>query len=241
MPSVLELAEICNASYNIQPKVDGWELLGPAFNFPSYGFFAVVFKKNKEYVMAYRGTDDIIYDGVSDLALAAGTPPPQYYIADKVLILAMRNFGIFPGDLTLTGHSLGGGLAAMVSARGHNIPVVTFNSPGMYRATTSSRISLPILNYDYVFNRHGIRSYMKTFNKVLHIRSEGDVVSKATGRNIIKKTRTVKNNICPAPEGWNPISRSVHSAARALCAHKMLYLLMAIRNIPEFEKDIIWG
>lgn len=239
MPSVLELAEICNASYDFKPKVSGWELAYPTFNFTRNGFFGAILRKSEEHVMVFRGTNDLIKDVVSDTTLALGFPPQQYYSAKQALSIAINHYGLSTANLTLTGHSLGGGLASMVSARDENLPVVTFNSPGMYRATTNAGVRLAS-KYNYSTNKYGIKTYVEEFKKVLHIRSEGDLVSIGTGRKIINNNRTLANPICPKVEGWKPITRTSHEVARALCAHSMDNMLTIIKNIPEFNEDILW-
>ncbi len=240
MPSVLELAEICNASYDSQPVVEGWETLTPIYNFPRSGFFGAVLRKGNDYVMVFRGTDDKTHDVVSDTTLALGYTPQQYYTAKKSLLMFLSNFATTSSNLMLTGHSLGGGLASLVSARGHNLPVVTFNSPGMFRAATNSGFTPLSGPYNYITNKNGIRSYVNEFKKVLHIRSEGDLVSVGTGRKIINNNISLANPICPNPKGWNMVSIAAQSFAQALCAHSMENMVTIIKNIPEFSEDISW-
>lgn len=241
MPSVYELAQICSASYDNYPQVDGWETLDPIYNFiNNKGFFAAMFRKGEDYVMAFRGTDDFKDDLVSDATLALGFPPQQFYAANQALNSALSKINALSGNVCLTGHSLGGGLAAIVSAKGHNLPVVTFNSPGMFRAATLAGFGPAASLGNYITNRDGIRSYINTFQEVLHIRSEGDLVSVGTGRKIIGKSITLANPLCPKPEGLHPVSLATQAAAKTLCAHSMDKLKSVIQNIPEFHNEITW-
>jgi hypothetical protein len=251
MPSVYELAKICQASYSYQPQVDGWETLQPVYNFLSNkGFFAAMLRKDDEYVMVFRGTDDATNDMISNASLSLGFSPQQYYSANMALTMALKKYGSASGTLTLTGHSLGGGLAALVSAREHKIPVVTFNSPGMYRAATLSGLGgdLPGMSFGKVVSlvnhfrdRNGIRSYIDNFKKVLHIRSEYDLVSIGTGRKITGRNVTLENPFCPKPEGKLVIDFASQAAARSLCVHSIDKLEMVIRGIPEFHEEIDWS
>ncbi len=241
MPSVLELAEICNASYDSNPNVDGWKAVKPFYNFLSNkGFFAAVFRKGEEHVMVFRGTDDETHDIVSDATLTLGYPPQQYYAAKQAYSMFSRKYPKYKNDVTFTGHSLGGGLAAILSARDNNLPVVTFNSPGMLRAATNAGAFGLRGHYNYWINKNGIRTYMNEFDKVLHIRSEWDLVSIGTGKKIISNTRTLANPGCPDIVKGNGIQLLAQATARAFCAHSMSNLLSVIRTMPEFRENIKW-
>ena len=89
---------------------------------------ATVYRKGSDVVIAFRGTD-----GVGDIVpdLAFGYPNellnPQYLAAVQTLMSVVTQ----PGDtLTLTGHSLGGGLAGLVAAH-FNLPAIVF-APAPY-------------------------------------------------------------------------------------------------------------
>jgi len=243
MPSVYELAQISNASYDYSPNLKGWEQIeSNTINlFSVDGFFSAMFQKGNQYVIVFRGTDDFTNDAISDATLSLGFPPQQLGRAKQVVNSALRRINQPNINVTLTGHSLGGGLASLLSAKGHNFPVVTFNAPGMYRAGTLTGFSAAASAYNYLADTNGIRTYINEFKKVLHIRSEGDLVSIGAGRKIIKNTKTLKNPYCPRVEGLNPISIAAQAAAKTLCAHSMEKLLLTINTIPEFKEEIVWS
>ena len=101
----------------------------------SYGLKSAVYERtlengNKEYTYAFAGTQDatdILHDGLQ-LIGASG----QYTQAIENLQALQENIGT--AELTLTGHSLGGGLAALGSMK-TGLKALTFNAAGVSSAT----------------------------------------------------------------------------------------------------------
>lgn len=104
------------------------------------GFYAALYKKGDKYVLAYRGTKEPIADGYEDAVQGLGISSEQYNKSVE-LAEAMKkvkdNSGnnIFNSEnTTITGHSLGGGLAAIAGgATGY--PTYTYNAAGVHSAT----------------------------------------------------------------------------------------------------------
>jgi len=100
------------------------------------GFYASIYKdqKNGGYAVAMRGTEGEFNDVISDAAQGIGISNVQY---DKTYELAKdlrRNPTINKVNMTVTGHSLGGGLAATTgSITGY--PTYTFNAAGVHKNT----------------------------------------------------------------------------------------------------------
>ena len=111
------------------------------FNAANTGAYAVIFK-NKEtqkLTVAIRGTDiSANFDWLSNAYLAVGIPPslnPQYR-ALRPVIDQWIQAGVLPPGTTVTGHSLGGYLAAAIKA---SFPATfastyTFNAPGFVQS-----------------------------------------------------------------------------------------------------------
>ena len=108
------------------------------------GFYSVVFTKDDKYVIAYRGSEkfpleDAYKDFIeTDLAIGMGKIPLQFYEGIEVFTTLMDRFEIKKEDITLTGHSLGGGIAQYVAItldkRINYIPeVYTWNGVGINR------------------------------------------------------------------------------------------------------------
>jgi len=96
------------------------------------GFYAQLYKKDNQYVLAYRGTQetpDIVEDGLQGVGISVD----QY---NKSVTLARElKRSLPPGqEVTITGHSLGGGLAA-IGAGSTGYPTYTYNAAGVHSNT----------------------------------------------------------------------------------------------------------
>jgi len=140
-----QLAHLCQDVYSY-PSV-GWQSWEPANpkqigldpdSFSNGSFVSQLYKEqgNNNYVLAFRGTmesgiENIVGDWYSNLAQALYGPLlyTQYDeavdVADQVNNAVGNSAGV-----TMTGHSLGGGLAA-VAALSTDRPAVTFNGAGV--------------------------------------------------------------------------------------------------------------
>lgn len=239
MASILDLARCCKAVYGDLPEVKGWDR-AEIFSSVSSGFFATLFTRSNEAVLAIRGTDEL-QDMFSNLQLFAGSLPAQRRPARDAVREALQITDVPIERFYLTGHSLGGGVAALKSARSTPpLPVVTFNSPGMYRAITQSAFGVPV----YLYNRHGVREYRGSFRKAIHIRHQYDPVSRGTGSRIAGREITVANKECPGRTPLGYVSPAVgvkQSLNRGYCAHRMEILMRRLASDPRFAKEIDWS
>lgn len=142
MPSIVDLAHLCEAAYQdgpgtvtvpppparSAPDLPGSRLLHDtnavlqqprprvwrkaAFAYNQVGFYCASYTSDTESVLAFRGTDDF-WDGLADdLVIAAGGVPPH-------VLAAFRTVSAWaaPGASYLTGHSLGGALAILSASQ----------------------------------------------------------------------------------------------------------------------------
>ncbi|TVP61976.1 MAG: hypothetical protein EA349_00030, partial [Halomonadaceae bacterium] len=124
MTSVLDLARCCKAVYQKDPKVAGWHR-ERVYNPPDTGFYAALFTQQNrhgsgglEAILAIRGTHwSNHFDGVTNLMLAMGITPFQYRQARLALIDALELLELPVDNFFVTGHSQGGGLAALAAPR----------------------------------------------------------------------------------------------------------------------------
>jgi hypothetical protein len=103
------------------------------------GFYATLYEDQEgNVVVSYRGTDlgAGIQDVKEDVAQAMGISSDQY---DAAVALAQKvqkakKKGTITGDVSITGHSLGGGLATLAgSATGY--PTYTYNAAAVHEST----------------------------------------------------------------------------------------------------------
>ncbi len=113
-----ELAQLTSCAYKVVVITCGqdWEAVDPAslnlnadeFNFESFSATLFLNNQTKEYVLAFRGTDDN-GDWKDNILQAVGVSTTQYRRAAKLARLVRQ---ALPNEtLSTAGHSLGGGLA----------------------------------------------------------------------------------------------------------------------------------
>lgn len=103
----------------------GWSRVN---SFTCGGFYAGLYRKNEESIIAYRGTNDLD-DLVADANMIPGMgriPPSQSSSALRVYEECSQCS--VNGIAVVTGHSLGGALAKVVSQR-KNVTAIAFNAP----------------------------------------------------------------------------------------------------------------
>lgn len=97
----------------------------------SSGFLAVVYGDGQgRHVLAYSGTDEG-KDWLTNFGQGLGFETSQY---NQAMALARQTKVAFGQDMVITGHSLGGGLAA-AAAVATDTPAVTFNASGVHDKT----------------------------------------------------------------------------------------------------------
>jgi RHS repeat-associated protein len=112
-------------------KFDGVRLNDIESGFKSQVYERVVNGKVTEYAYATAGTEDIEKDGVADLVQPLGASS-QYSLSAQNATAISNQLGDI--ELTYTGHSLGGGLAALNSNLTRR-SAVTFNAAGVGMST----------------------------------------------------------------------------------------------------------
>lgn len=143
----LTLAKVMRDVYDYdnngrQDGVNGWKPLGhdelrrvgidpTLMKNESSGFFAVIYGDGQgRHVLAYSGTDEP-KDWTANLGQGLGFETSQY---NQAIALATQAKVAFGNDMVITGHSLGGGLAA-AAAVVTDTPAVTYNAAGVHDRT----------------------------------------------------------------------------------------------------------
>lgn len=125
-PSTCQSPNISDEWQEVDPSELGLE----EDDFISGGFAAGVYQSSEtgEYTLVFRGTDNLS-DWIDNLGQGAGFTTSQYEMAIE-LARALQD-GLPPGsNITVTGHSLGGGLAT-AAALELGVPAVVFNAAGL--------------------------------------------------------------------------------------------------------------
>lgn len=97
--------------------------------------FAGIYSDNQQYVLSFAGTNDR-HDWLSNIRQAVGYEDVQYNEAVALGKTAKMAFG---DALVITGHSLGGGLAA-TAALATGTFAVTFNAAGLPRIHSNALV-----------------------------------------------------------------------------------------------------
>jgi len=114
------LAAYAREAGNIGPPPQGWSIYETSY-FSLVGFHAVALRRDgtNEIVIAYSGTDSLLDWATGNATSALGIFSPQLQAAIQFysdIRQKMSDDGIPSSEIvTLTGHSLGGGLASVVS------------------------------------------------------------------------------------------------------------------------------
>ena len=161
-----DLARLCLAAYDETGAPPGWSRLEARagelralglepglFRDEDSGFAAALFRpdgRDGDHVLAFRGSDEVRDYVKANIPQSMGLPSPQYRQAMDLAALAAR---ALDGRLTLTGHSLGGGLAAAASAAA-GVPAVTFNAAGLHPRTLDREGLAPDKSPSRVSNHH---------------------------------------------------------------------------------------
>lgn len=152
-----------NGSFNLPTN---WQ---EVTSFSAYnGFQSTVYENGNNIVISYRGSDTTIDFIGSDRQMLEKNFPSQYQNANEIYRQIKQSYP--NSNITVTGHSLGGSLAQLVSAK-NGCPAVTFNAYGtgdiLKQAGYKNIYNMNIINYgnpdDSVFNSNKIMQPGRTF------------------------------------------------------------------------------
>lgn len=118
MASASEYAQLSGRAYdrtlvNRTALTNGWTELTWIPDDPSTGFSAGVYQKGNEIVISFAGTNEIISDGWDDLVAGVGFASVQTAQAAALVLEILSQYP--DANISLTGHSLGGGIASVLA------------------------------------------------------------------------------------------------------------------------------
>lgn len=265
--TIYQLATLANAVYyKGQTAVGEWRRSATFGNADSGGFYAALFGCGKLSVLTYRGTDDP-WDVSPDAQLLLGEVPCQIPDAELAWSRSARSTGSAP--LVLTGHSLGGALAAMIAAK-TGLPAATFNAPGVGRAYAAS-FRMPIVAAGRLpitpptgpgLIASAVAVARLDSSKIVNIRARYDVVSLGTGPRLGRVETIAVAGCAPITvakpkerpgllPNVDPVDAIVEGGAMAaefiakgtkyvLCQHGMELMEQQLKNMPEYNRDLGW-
>ncbi|MEF8758761.1 MAG: DUF3466 family protein [Candidatus Accumulibacter sp. UW25] len=146
-PSTITLARLSDDVYKTGAGADGYvpiANLSIKDEFGNSGFTAIAYGKGDQVVIAVRGTDlnhynQATYNVLSDASFVTGIPTLSFENSVNqlaTLLTTVTNTVPSGTKITLTGHSLGGGIAQIVG-NAAKIAVTTFNAPGAAEFTSA--------------------------------------------------------------------------------------------------------
>lgn len=128
----VEDARLCESVYEEKGAPLGWDRLEDSYDSET-GFGAAVYRSQIDgrIVLVFRGSDRALNDWwENNLQQGLGYEAPQYKQAREMAEQISKRYE----DVTITGHSLGGGLAANASMY-TGISANTFNAAGVHKNT----------------------------------------------------------------------------------------------------------
>lgn len=181
------------------PDSDGWQRL-PGYNFrqdDTTGFEATAFTRgtgsNQEIVISFAGTYNGTDWAVANMPLSLGAMSPQLLQAAQYYEDIKRS--AYPNTkISFTGHSLGGGLAALMGVF-FNKEAITFD-PAPFRLAANMTNSVTLMGY-LLTNGYGIDLDLATFYSIspplappLFIRGESKISAFAVDGEVLTNPAT---------------------------------------------------
>lgn len=184
------------------------------------GFRAAIFTDGTCFVVAFAGTDEW-REVVTNIAQSAGKETAQYASAFLLGRLAKSSFG---EKLCFTGHSLGGGLAALAACATDTL-AVTFNAAGLH---TNSYVRIGL-------DAEAARSEAAS-GLVRAYAVEGEILTRVQERLPIPKAPGSPVRVADPepPTGFRsalPISRAI----RSIRLHSMATVVKAVEADSRFR------
>lgn len=187
------------------------------------GFQAGIYSNHQQYVLSFAGTNDI-QDWLSNIRQATGYEDVQYNQAVALGKTAKMAFG---DALVITGHSLGGGLAA-TAALASGTFAVTFNAAGVSDHTLN-RLGMNPAQTRQSAESGGIRRYSEQHDLLTDTQESTSLIPDAIGHKIILANSDKLTGI----NDWLPHRH----LERSLAAHGIDKVLSSMNEQQPWERQ----
>lgn len=151
MVTVEEYAQLSARVYNRTPEnrtvlTNGWQEVSWFPDDPSTGFSAGVYKKGNEVVISFAGTNDMIDDVLEDVTSGVGFASVQSTQAALLLMQVMDQYADTGVTISVTGHSLGGGIASVIAVL-FDLDATTFDQAPFELVVENTNYLMATKNY----------------------------------------------------------------------------------------------
>ncbi|AHM75419.1 hypothetical protein [Yersinia hibernica] len=187
------------------------------------GFLAGIYSDNQQYVLSFAGTNDM-RDWLSNIRQARGYDDMQYNQAVALGKTAKMAFG---DALVITGHSLGGGLAA-TAALASGTFAVTFNAAGVSDHTLN-RLGMNPAQARQSAENGGVRRYSAQYDLLTETQESTSLIPDAIGRKIM----LANNDKLSGINDWLPHKH----LERSLAAHSIDKVLSSMSEQQPWERQ----
>ncbi|WP_174848496.1 DUF2974 domain-containing protein [Yersinia artesiana] len=187
------------------------------------GFQAGIYSDNQQYVLSFAGTNDI-QDWLSNIRQATGYEDVQYNQAVALGKTAKMAFG---DALVITGHSLGGGLAA-TAALASGAFAVTFNAAGVSDHTLN-RLGMNPAQARQAAESGGIRRYSEQHDLLTDTQESTSLIPDAIGHKITLANSDKLTGV----NDWLPHKH----LERSLAAHGIDKVLSSMNEQQPWERQ----
>ncbi|CQD81149.1 phospholipase A [Yersinia intermedia] len=198
--------------------------IDPASLFDSAsGFQAGVYRDSQQYVLSFAGTNDFS-DWLSNIRQATGYDDVQYNQAVALGKTAKMAFG---DALVITGHSLGGGLAA-TAALASGTFAVTFNAAGVSDYTIN-RLGMDPIQARIFAGNGGVRCYSEQYDLLTDAQESTSLIPDAIGHKITLANSDKLTGV----DDWLPHKH----LERGLSAHSIDKVISSMSEQQPWERQ----
>jgi len=204
------------------PMVSGWSLAATPTS-PSGGFTAEAYRNGNDIVIAFKGTDtanpyDFALDMVTNLRLGFGGASDQLVQA-ALFYAKVKTDPQFAGcNISFTGHSLGGGLASIMSVW-FNLPATTFAEAPFGATALNSLSMVKVATYLVTKGYRSVADQLSYFDLITNYSArQSNVTNYFVPGEVLQNLRTIWPTVLG---GDNPITMGGGDNVAGLTLHSM--------------------